>query len=38
MADVNDINQLIENVNFKIRKNSNNKNMLEKVKNILNAY
>ena len=38
MADVNDINQLIEDVNFKIRKNSNNKNMLEKVKNILNAY
>jgi hypothetical protein len=38
MADVNDINQLIEDANFKIRKNSNNKNMLEKVKNILNAY
>ena len=38
MADINDINELIEDVNFKIRKNSNNKNMLEKVKNILNAY
>ena len=38
MADNNDINELIEDVNFKIHKNSNNKNMLEKVKNILNAY
>ena len=38
MADINDINELIEDVNFKIRKNSNNKIMREKVKNILNAY
>ena len=33
-----DIKLLIEDINIKIRKNPNNKNTLEKVKNILGAY
>ena len=33
-----DIEQLIEDIDFKLRKNSNNKGFLEKVKNILKAY
>ena len=38
MTNSNDIEQLIEDIDFKLRKNSNNKGFLEKAKNILKAY
>lgn len=38
MTNINVINQMIEDIDFKLRKNSNNKNMLEKIKGILNDY
>ena len=38
MTNVNDYEQLIEDINYKLKKNSKNKNILEKAKNILNVY
>ena len=38
MTNVNDYEQLIEDINYKLKKNSKNKNILEKVKNILKVY
>ena len=38
MTNSNDIEQLKEDIDFKLRKNFNNKGFLEKVKNILKAY
>ena len=38
MTNVNDYEQLIEDINYKLKKNSKNKNILEKAKNILKVY
>ena len=38
MTNVNDYEQLIEDINYKLKKNSKNKNLLEKAKNILKVY
>ena len=38
MTNVNDYEQLIEDIDYKLKKNSKNKNILEKAKNILKVY
>lgn len=38
MTNVNDYDQLIEDIDYKLKKNSKNKNILEKAKNILKVY
>lgn len=38
MTNVNDYEQLIEDINYKLKKNSKNKNILEKAKDILKVY
>ena len=38
MTNVNDYEELIEDIDYKLKKNSKNKNILEKAKNILKVY
>ena len=37
MTNSSDIDKLVNEINIKLRKNSNNKTILEKVKNLLNV-